>query len=205
MAKRVSPELIRRQAEELHRFTIAEDRAAEDRFQEKPEVQAAREQGIDFLIEPDPRTILDALFPLQARLHLFRVYLEAATSEQIARRVAMKNATENANEVGRGLKMAYNRARQSQITNEIAWERIKADVAYAAETRNILMLRGVGDRVEPHQERPIEPTGSNRRAGCGDAGCIGCARRAADQRPQEEGPGLHRRSGGTLALRGPAT
>ena len=75
--------------------------------------------GVDFLIEPDPASILDALFPLQARLHLYRIYLEAATSEQIARRVAMKNATENASEVGRDLKMAYNRARQSQITNEI--------------------------------------------------------------------------------------
>lgn len=37
---------------------------------------------------------------------------------------------------------------RDQITNEIAWERIKTDVAYASETRNILMLRGVGDRVE---------------------------------------------------------
>jgi len=37
---------------------------------------------------------------------------------------------------------------KDQITNEIAWDRIKTDVAYAAETRNILMLRGVGDRVE---------------------------------------------------------
>lgn len=72
-----------------------------------------------FTIEPDPQAILDALFPLQAKLHLFRVYLEAATSEQIARRVAMKNASENATEVGRSLRMEYNRARQSQITNEI--------------------------------------------------------------------------------------
>lgn len=72
-----------------------------------------------FTIEPDPQAILDALFPLQAKLHLFRVYLEAATSEQIARRIAMKNATENASEVGQQLKMQYNRARQSQITNEI--------------------------------------------------------------------------------------
>lgn len=73
----------------------------------------------NFTIEPDPATILDALFPLQARLHLFRVYLEAATSEQIARRIAMKNATDNGVEVGKSLKMQYNRARQTQITNEI--------------------------------------------------------------------------------------
>ena len=74
---------------------------------------------VNFVIEPDPKSILDALFPLQAKLHLFRVYLEAATSEQIARRIAMKNATDNAQEVRRELKMQYNRARQNQITKEI--------------------------------------------------------------------------------------
>jgi F-type H+-transporting ATPase subunit gamma len=79
----------------------------------------AGKQAVVFTIEPDPKTILDAIFPLQARLHLFRVYLEAATSEQIARRVAMKNASDNAQEVGRLLRMAYNRGRQSQITKEI--------------------------------------------------------------------------------------
>lgn len=90
----------------------------------EPKVAAAAPASKDgravvFKIEPDPKTILDAIFPLQARLHLFRVYLEAASSEQIARRVAMKNATDNAQEVGRLLRMAYNRGRQSQITKEI--------------------------------------------------------------------------------------
>lgn len=75
--------------------------------------------GRVWLIEPDPKSILDAIFPLQAKLHLYRVYLEAATSEQIARRIAMKNATDNADEVGKALRMAYNRARQNQITKEI--------------------------------------------------------------------------------------
>lgn len=81
--------------------------------------EVASKRNVVFTIEPDPRTILDAIFPLQARLHLFRVYLEAATSEQIARRIAMKNATDNAQDVGRLLRMAYNRGRQSQITKEI--------------------------------------------------------------------------------------
>jgi F-type H+-transporting ATPase subunit gamma len=80
---------------------------------------AEKGKQVDFLIEPDPASILDTLFPLQAKLHLYRVYLEAAAGEQIARRIAMKNATENATEVGQHLKMIYNRARQSQITNEI--------------------------------------------------------------------------------------
>ena len=65
------------------------------------------------------RTILDALFPLQAKLHLYRVFLESAASEQIARRVAMKNASDNADEVGRTLRMQYNRVRQAGITKEI--------------------------------------------------------------------------------------
>jgi F-type H+-transporting ATPase subunit gamma len=90
-------------------------KAMQDAFKDAP---AAAGGGV-WLIEPDPRSILDAIFPLQAKLNLFRVYLEAATSEQIARRVAMKNATDNALEVGRALRMAYNRARQNQITKEI--------------------------------------------------------------------------------------
>jgi F-type H+-transporting ATPase subunit gamma len=88
---------------------------------EKTDKTAEAKSGanVDFIIEPDPASILATLFPLQAKLHLFRVYLEAATSEQIARQIAMKNATENASEMGQTLKMAYNRARQTQITNEI--------------------------------------------------------------------------------------
>ncbi|MBI3726361.1 ATP synthase F1 subunit gamma [bacterium] len=74
---------------------------------------------VQFLIEPDPRTILDAIFPLQAKLHVYRVFLEAAASEQIARRVAMKNASDNAEEVGKALRMQYNRVRQASITKEI--------------------------------------------------------------------------------------
>lgn len=75
--------------------------------------------SVDFIIEPDPRSILDAIFPLQVKLHVYRIFLEAAASEQIARRVAMKNASDNADEVGRALRMQYNRARQAGITKEI--------------------------------------------------------------------------------------
>ena len=54
----------------------------------------------NFEILPDAKSILDAIFPLQAKLHLYRVYLEAATSEQIARRIAMKNATDGVGSPG---------------------------------------------------------------------------------------------------------
>ncbi|MEZ0229837.1 MAG: ATP synthase F1 subunit gamma [Planctomycetota bacterium] len=80
---------------------------------------AAKQATVDFIIEPDPRSILDAIFPLQVKLHIYRVFLEAAASEQIARRVAMKNASDNADEVGKALRMQYNRARQAGITKEI--------------------------------------------------------------------------------------
>ena len=50
---------------------------------------------------------------------LFKCFLDAAVSEQIARMVAMKSATENASDMIRNLSQTYNRARQSQITGEI--------------------------------------------------------------------------------------
>jgi len=98
---------------------IAPEAAEDDKAAKADKAEAKAGANVDFIIEPDPASILATLFPLQAKLHLFRVYLEAATSEQIARQIAMKNATENASEMGQTLKMAYNRARQTQITNEI--------------------------------------------------------------------------------------
>jgi len=98
---------------------ISPDSAQAPTTGKKTEAPAAKHKQVEFTIEPDPKTILEAIFPLQARLHLFRVYLEAATSEQIYRRIAMKNATDNALDVSKSLRMDYNRARQSQITKEI--------------------------------------------------------------------------------------
>lgn len=98
---------------------ISPDAAQAPTTGKKSAAPAAKPKQVEFTIEPDPKTILEAIFPLQARLHLFRVYLEAATSEQIYRRIAMKNATDNALDVSKSLRMDYNRARQSQITKEI--------------------------------------------------------------------------------------
>ena len=69
---------------------------------------------------PDARGILDEIVPIAYKAQLFKCFLDAAVSEQIARMVAMKGATENAEEMIRGLTMQYNRARQSQITRELA-------------------------------------------------------------------------------------
>ena len=71
----------------------------------------------DFL--PSAESILEEVVPASFRVKLFKCFLDAAVSEQIARMVAMKSATENASDMIKQLSRTYNRARQSQITNEI--------------------------------------------------------------------------------------
>lgn len=68
---------------------------------------------------PSAASILDEVVPASFKIRLFKCFLDAAVSEQIARMVAMKSASENAKDMIRQLSMTYNRARQSQITNEI--------------------------------------------------------------------------------------
>ena len=68
---------------------------------------------------PSPQSILDEVVPASFKLRLFKCFLDAAVSEQIARMVAMKAATENADEMIGNLSMSYNRARQGQITSEL--------------------------------------------------------------------------------------
>lgn len=69
---------------------------------------------------PDPADILRELLPVSAQVRLFKAFLDAASSEQIARMVAMKGATENAARMDRALTLMYNRARQEKITKELA-------------------------------------------------------------------------------------
>ncbi len=68
---------------------------------------------------PSARSILDEIVPMSFRAKLFKCFLDAAVSEQVARMIAMKSATENADDMIKRLTMTYNRARQSSITNEI--------------------------------------------------------------------------------------
>ena len=68
---------------------------------------------------PSAESILEEVVPESFRVRLFKCFLDAAVSEQVSRMVAMKSATENASDMIKQLSMTYNRARQSQITNEI--------------------------------------------------------------------------------------
>ena len=69
---------------------------------------------------PDPKQLFDELLPLAFRTAYFQTYLDAASSEHVARMVAMKSATDAADKMSKALTMQYNRARQSQITTELS-------------------------------------------------------------------------------------
>ena len=73
----------------------------------------------DYEFLPSAADILEEVVPASFRVKLFKCFLDAAVSEQIARMVAMKSATENAGEIIKQLSMTFNRARQSKITQEI--------------------------------------------------------------------------------------
>jgi F-type H+-transporting ATPase subunit gamma len=75
---------------------------------------------VEYEFLPSARDILEEILPVSFKARLFKCFLDAAVSEQIARRVAMKAATENADEMIKTLTRQYNRARQAQITKEIA-------------------------------------------------------------------------------------
>jgi F-type H+-transporting ATPase subunit gamma len=69
---------------------------------------------------PSPQELLAELLPLAVKTALFQAFLDATTSEHVARMVAMKSATDNAEKMTKALTMQYNRARQSQITTELS-------------------------------------------------------------------------------------
>jgi F-type H+-transporting ATPase subunit gamma len=69
---------------------------------------------------PDAAEILEELVPAALKVRLYKCFLDAAVSEQIARRVAMKAATENAGDLIKDITRKYNRTRQANITKEIS-------------------------------------------------------------------------------------
>ncbi len=75
---------------------------------------------VEYEFLPSAEGILEEILPMSFKIRLFKCFLDSAVSEQIARRVAMKAATENAGEMIRDLSSKYNRARQAQITKEIS-------------------------------------------------------------------------------------
>jgi F-type H+-transporting ATPase subunit gamma len=73
----------------------------------------------EYLFEPSPEAVLSRLLPHYVAVDLFRAVLEANASEQSARMIAMRNATDNANELIGDLTLVYNKTRQATITREM--------------------------------------------------------------------------------------
>lgn len=76
-------------------------------------------ENFEYLLEPDPKSVLDVLAPMLFSIVIYDLMMEANASEHSARMVAMKNASENADELKGDLNLEYNKIRQAKITQEI--------------------------------------------------------------------------------------
>jgi F-type H+-transporting ATPase subunit gamma len=86
---------------------------------EPPEAAAQQSAAIQWIFEPSPREVLDELLPRYIEMQVYNALLENAASEQSARMVAMRNATDAARDMIGSLTLALNKARQDQITSEL--------------------------------------------------------------------------------------
>ncbi len=89
-------------------------------FSKLPESSINKSADISYEFLPNAKEILEELLPQAFKASLFKCFLDAAVSEQIGRRVTMKAATENADDMIKSISLLYNRARQAQITKEIS-------------------------------------------------------------------------------------
>ena len=76
-------------------------------------------QNVDYIYEPSSALVLGGLLPRFVEMQVYHAILESIASEQSARMVAMRNATDNANELIQDLTLMYNKARQESITKEL--------------------------------------------------------------------------------------
>jgi F-type H+-transporting ATPase subunit gamma len=82
---------------------------------------------VDYIFEPDPKSILEELLPRYVEVLIYEAILEMQASEQSARMVAMRNANQNAQDLIKDLTLVYNKTRQAAITREVT------EIASAAE------------------------------------------------------------------------
>lgn len=84
---------------------------------EPAEIPAGR--NVEYIYEPNPAAVLNVLLPSYIEMRIYHALLERIASEQSARMVAMRNATDAAKEMIQTLTLLYNKARQEQITTEL--------------------------------------------------------------------------------------
>ena len=92
-------------------------------FPKQETVESPEQQGADpmigYVFEPNAETVLDIMLPYYLQFQVYQMVLDARASEQSARMVAMKNATDNANQFIKDLTLEYNKMRQASITTEL--------------------------------------------------------------------------------------
>lgn len=79
----------------------------------------AKSGAVEYIFEPSPAAVFEALIPHLLAMQIYHVVLEANASEHSARRVAMKTASDNADDLSGQLTLVYNKARQANITTEL--------------------------------------------------------------------------------------
>ena len=98
---------------------LAPYKPEEEQLAGTAEVPHAPETRLQYIYEPNAETILNLVLPRFVEWLLFQAVLESKASEHAARMVAMRTASENAEELADGLVLTYNKARQLSITNEL--------------------------------------------------------------------------------------
>jgi F-type H+-transporting ATPase subunit gamma len=81
--------------------------------------QSAQSKNADYIFEPNAQDVLEKLLPRFVESEIYHAIMESIASEQSARMVAMRNATESANDLLQALTLAYYKARQESITSEL--------------------------------------------------------------------------------------
>jgi F-type H+-transporting ATPase subunit gamma len=105
-----------------------------ERPQAGEQQQPEQREHLDYIFEPDPQTILEQLLPRYIEVQIYQAILETAASFFSAQMVAMRNATDNANDLVSSLSLTYNKVRQANITREVT-EIASAAEAMAASSR----------------------------------------------------------------------
>src|SRR5204863_9894768 len=102
---------------------------------ERPAAEAQQPaKRLDYIFEPDPQSILEQLLPRYIEVQIYQAILETAASFFSAQMVAMRNATDNANDLVESLSLTFNKVRQANITREVT-EIPSAAEAMAAKSR----------------------------------------------------------------------
>lgn len=121
------------------------------------DVPAVTTGGQDYEYEPNPVAILDEIVPRFTELQLYQAVLESEASEHSARMVAMRNASDNANQLSEDLTLEYNKARQAAITAEIL------DIVGGAEALQDSLDAMADQMLMDHQHQMVKSNGKGQR------------------------------------------